>query len=121
MELTSATVEKFRVITIAGKVDWESAGLLDAEIVRRIDAGELFFAFDLNAVTHLSSGGIGAIAFNTNLIRSMEGDVHLISSNEYVNDIFERLRLTLLFEGRCHRTSEEFTAQVCKRIGIHSD
>jgi anti-anti-sigma factor len=108
MELTSETMGKFTLLRLAGRIDWECAGRLDDEIGRLIDMGNRFIAFDLDGVTFLSSGGIGALAFNTNLIRKKDGAVHLISSNEYVNELFETLKLTLVFEGAWHRTLDDF-------------
>jgi anti-anti-sigma factor len=112
MELTAETIGSFTVFKLAGRIDWAGAGRLDNEIGRHIEAGSLRLAFNLDAVTCLSSGGIGAIAFNTNLVRSRGGAVHIISSNRYINDLFETLKLTLVFKGSWHPSPAEFEAFV---------
>jgi anti-anti-sigma factor len=112
MELAAETIGSFTVFKLAGCIDWDGAGRLDDEIGRHINAGSPCLAFNLDAVTCLSSGGIGAIAFNTNLVRSRGGAVHIISSNRYIDDLFETLKLTLVFKEVWHRTPAEFEAFV---------
>ncbi|MBD3344293.1 MAG: STAS domain-containing protein [Chitinivibrionales bacterium] len=115
MELSVKELGKFKIIKVAGRVDWENARLLDKEIHQIVDDGFCHIAFNLDEVTFICSGGIGALVYNLNKVKKMGGAIYIISSNEYVNYIFETLKFDIVFDGFLFDTHENFTEQVLEQ------
>jgi anti-anti-sigma factor len=112
MELTVSDVDKFKVIKPVGRIDWESARILDQEIHRIIEEGFYHIVFNLDEVTFICSGGIGALAYNLNKVKRKGGAIYIVSSNDYINYIFETLKFNIVFEGYYYKTFEEFSSEV---------
>jgi anti-sigma B factor antagonist len=115
LELAITEVKGFKIIKISGKVDWESARQLDKEIQQLIDSGSSRIVFNLDEVTFICSGGIGALVYNLNKVKKMGGAMYIISSNEYVNYILETLKFDIVFDGFLFDSVEEFTEQVLEK------
>jgi anti-sigma B factor antagonist len=112
MELVVTDVDKFKVIKPSGRIDWECARVLDQEIHQIIEAGFYHIVFNLDEVTFICSGGIGALAYNLNKVKRKGGAIYIVSSNDYINYIFETLKFNIVFEGYYYKTFEEFTTEV---------
>jgi anti-sigma B factor antagonist len=115
VELSITDINEFKIIKIAGKVDWENARLLDKEIQRIIDGGCSHIVFNLDEVTFICSGGIGALVYNLNKVKKMGGAMYIISSNEYVNYILETLKFDIVFDGFLFDSFEEFRDQIIEK------
>ena len=116
MELSLTDIGKFKIVKISGKVDWEHARMLDQKINDIIDGGVCDIVFNLDAVSFLCSGGIGALVYNLNKVKKMGGAIYIISSNDYVNFIFETLKFDLIFEGFLYDSFEKFQDEVLEKI-----
>ncbi len=116
MELSIADINNFKIIRIIGKVDWENARMLDKEIQQIIDAGCSHIAFNLDEVTFICSGGIGALVYNLNKVKKMGGAMYIISSNEYVNYILETLKFDIVFDGFLFDSFDDFRAQIIDKF-----
>ncbi len=112
MESSFTSIGKFKIVKLAGKIDWESARTLDQKINAIIDEGIYHIAFNLDEVTFICSGGIGALVYNLNKVRKSGGAIYLISSNEYVNFIFETLKFDIVFDGYLYNSYEVFQKDV---------
>ena len=112
MELTVTEISGFMVIKPTGRVDWEGARYVDKEVQRLIDEGKLHVVFNLDEITFMCSGGIGALVYNRNKLTQLGGTVHVIADNEYISYIFEALKFDMIFEGYMYKTFDEFTAAV---------
>ena len=112
MDLSITSINKFKVIKPSGKIDWDSARLLDKEIQQLIEEGFSHIVFNLDEVSFICSGGIGALVYNLNKVRKMEGAIYIISSNAYINYIFETLKFDIVFEGFLFKSYEEFADKV---------
>ncbi len=115
MELSIITVGDFKVVKPSGRIDWESARILDKEIQQIVDEGISHIVFNLDEVTFICSGGIGALVYNLNKVRKMGGAIYIIADNEYINYIFETLKFDLVFEGYLYKTFEDFTTNVLEQ------
>jgi anti-anti-sigma factor len=104
--------EKFKIVRIGGKVDWESARTLDKEIQKIITDGISHIVFDLNEVTFICSGGIGALVYNLNKVKKAGGAMYIISTNEYGNYILETLKFNIVFDGCIFDSFDKFEEQV---------
>jgi anti-anti-sigma factor len=112
MDLSVTDVGKYKIIKPAGRIDWENARYLDQEIHRIIDEGHVNIVFNLDEVTFICSGGIGALAYNLNKVKRKGGAIYIISSNDYINYIFETLKFNIVFEGYFYPTFEDFFAEM---------
>lgn len=112
MDLSLTESGKYKIIKLVGRVDWESARLLDTEIQKVIDGGFHHLVFNLDEVTFLCSGGIGALIYNLNKVKKQGGAIYIISSNDYVNYIFDTLKFGIVFDGLLFKSYEEFRERV---------
>ncbi len=112
MDVTVTEIRDFMVIKPTGRIDWEGARFLDKEVQRLIDDGHLRIVFNLEEVTFMCSGGIGALVYNRNKLTHLGGAVYVIADNEYVMYIFEALKFDMIFEGCMYKTYDEFAAAV---------
>lgn len=112
MELEITDIGQYKCVSISGKVDWENARKLDAEVQAAIASGARHMVFDLNRVTFLCSGAIGALTYNMNRLKSNDGSFYIVSSNDYVNYIFETLRFDVVFSGLLYDSLEDFQKKV---------
>ncbi len=117
MELDISDNGAYKVVSISGKVDWESARRFDAEVQAIIAGGTNRLVFDLDRVSFLCSGAIGALTYNLNKIKASNGSFYIVSSNDYVNSIFETLRFDVVFSDRLLRSMDELK----QRIGNESE
>jgi len=112
MDFTVTEISNFMVIKPIGRVDWEGARFLDKEVQRLVDAGHVHVVFNLDEVTFMCSGGIGALVYNRNKLMHLGGAVYVIANNEYISYIFEALKFDMIFEGYMFKTFDEFSAAV---------
>jgi anti-sigma B factor antagonist len=112
VQLAITQVNQFKIIKVAGKVDWENARILDREIQKVVDGGHYHIVFNLDEVTFLCSGGIGALVYNLNKVRKGGGAIYIISSSDYVNYIFETLKFDVVFDGLLFDSFEKFQEKV---------
>lgn len=112
MDLSISTKDEFKIVKLAGKIDWENARLLDQQINSLIDQGFYHIVFDLNNITFICSGGIGALVYNLNKVKKSNGAIYLISANDYVNFIFETLKFDIVFDGFLFDSFDSFCSQI---------
>lgn len=115
MELSITQVGVYKIMKVAGKVDWENARVLDHKIQEVIDSGVYHIVFNLDEVTFICSGGIGALVYNLNKVKMNKGAIYIISSNDYVNYIFETLKFDVVFDGLLFTSFEDFRDKVLDR------
>jgi anti-anti-sigma factor len=115
LEINTTDIDTYKVIKISGKVDWENARMLDKQIQQIIGGGCSHIAFNLDEVTFICSGGIGALVYNLNKVKKMGGAMYIISANEYVNYILETLKFDIVFDGFLFDSFEEFHNQIIEK------
>lgn len=115
MELSITEIGNFKVVKPSGRIDWENARVLDKEIQHIIDSGFYSIVFNLDEVSFICSGGIGALVYNLNKVRKMGGAIYIISSNDYINYIFETLKFDVVFEGYLYKTYEDFSLNILEK------
>jgi anti-anti-sigma factor len=116
VELAITETGKFKIIKICGKVDWDNARLLDKEIQQIIEDGFFHVVFNLDEVTFICSGGVGALVYNLNKVKKLGGAMYIISSNEYVNYILETLKFNIVFDGFLFTSFENFRDQIIEKV-----
>jgi anti-anti-sigma factor len=118
VDLSVTEIAKFKVVKPSGRIDWESARVLDKEIQQVIENGFYNIVFNLDEVTFICSGGIGALVYNLNKVRKMGGAIYIISSNDYINYIFETLKFDVVFEGFLYKTYENFAQEILDKSRV---
>lgn len=117
MDFSVTTMDKFKIVELAGKIDWENARNLDQKISALIEEGFHHIVFNLNNVTFICSGGIGALVYNLNKIKKLNGAIYLISSNDYINFITETLKFDIIFDGFLFADFNTFCKEVINKDG----
>lgn len=112
MESSITSTGKFKIVKLSGKIDWESARILDQKINIIIEEGFYHIVFNLDEVTFICSGGVGALVYNLNKVKKAGGAIYLISANEYVNFIFETLKFDIVFDGYLYNSYETFSKEI---------
>ena len=115
MELSVTEIDKYKVIKPNGRIDWENARILDKEIQQIIEQGFVHIVFNLDEVTFICSGGIGALVYNLNKVRKKNGAIFIISANDYINYIFETLKFDIVFEGYLYKSFDDFANEVLEK------
>jgi anti-anti-sigma factor len=116
MKLTVTEISKCTMIKPSGRIDWESARTLDKQIQAVVEKGNIHIAFNLDDVSFICSGGIGALVYNLNKVKKLGGAIYIISSNEYINYIFETLKFDLVFDGYLYKTFDDFANKVLEKL-----
>lgn len=108
LNLSISSSGKYKIITLKGKIDWEEASTLDKEVSSLIDEGFGHIAFIFNEATSICSALIGALVFNLNKAKKLNGMFYLVSSNNYINSVFEALKFDIIFDGYLYNSFEDF-------------
>jgi anti-sigma B factor antagonist len=80
--------DEHTVVAVAGDVDLFSAPALRAHFTALVDAGHRHLAVDLDGVHFLDSVGIGAFVAVLKNVRSHDGSLRLVCTNERVCRLF---------------------------------
>lgn len=112
MNMSVTESGKFKIVKLSDKIGWNDAQDLDKTIKEIIDGGCFHIVFNLDDVTFLCSGGIGALIYNLNRVKKENGGIYLLSSNDYVNFIFETLKFDIVFDGYLFKSYEDFCDKV---------
>lgn len=115
MSFSITDTGKFKIVKLSGKIDWENAQALDKKISSLIDDGSLNIAFTFNDVTSICSALIGALVFNLNKVKKLNGVFYLISSNKDVNFVFETLKFNIVFDDYLFNSFEDFQKEIIDR------
>lgn len=109
MEISVTEANDFKVVKLGGKIGWAEAEDLDKRIKDIID-GEKYYniVFNLDDVTFICSGGVGAIISNLKRVREHNGGLYFISSSQYINFILDTLCFDKIFEGCLYQTFDDF-------------
>lgn len=87
------------IVELSGTIGWESSATLDATLTELIEDGHLHIIFKLDKVEFICSGAIGLIIYTFRKLEKLGGSTHIVSSNQYVNYIFETLGIDKIFQG----------------------
>ena len=112
MKLSVVREDKYAIIKLADRIEWENARELDCLVKNLLDEKVYHIAFDLNDVSFICSGGIGALVYNLNSARKNGGAIYILSSNEYIDFMFETLKFDMVFEGYLYPSIEDFRDRV---------
>ena len=112
MDFPVTEIGKYKIVKLFGKVDWTKARLLDQQITKIINQGFSHIVFNMDEISFICSGGIGAIVYNLNKVKKVNGAIYLISSNDYVNFLFQTLKFDIIFDGLLFNSFDGFREKI---------
>lgn len=117
MKLTIARIDDLSIFRIGGKVGWESSRLLDREVREAVEGKTKYLVFDLDEVEFLSSGAIGVLVYHLRKLQGGNGDIFVLTSNQYVMYLFRTIGFHRVFDGKIFGAYPELTAKL-QSLGI---
>jgi anti-anti-sigma factor len=118
MELRITSNDEIALFIVKGKIGWENSRILDAQIHKMVEKGCLHIIFNLDEVTFLCSGGIGALMYNMKKVREAGGDIYIVSSSDYIQFLFATIGFNIIFSGRIFKSFAEFDDKVMQPQGL---
>jgi len=112
MKLTIARIDDLSIFRIGGKVGWESSRLLDREVREAVEGKTKFLVFDLDDIEFLSSGAIGVLVYHLRKLQGGNGDIFVLTSNQYVMYLFRTIGFHRVFDGKIFTKYEELAAKL---------
>lgn len=83
-----------------------------------VDKGCSHIIFNLDEVTFLCSGGIGALIFNMKKLQEAGGDIFIVSSSDYIQFLFATIGFNIIFSGKIFKSFEDFDDKVLQPKGL---
>jgi anti-sigma B factor antagonist len=98
----------FRVLGVKGEVDVFTAPKLREQMIDLVEQGHFNLIVDLSSVDFLDSTGLGVLVGGLKRVKTHDGSLRLVCSNERILKIFSITGLTSIFP--IHATLEEALA-----------
>lgn len=117
MKLTIARIDDLSIFRIGGKVGWESSRLLDREVREAVEGKTKYLVFDLDEVEFLSSGAIGVLVYHLRKLQGGNGDIFVLTSNQYVMYLFRTIGFHRVFDGKIFGTYPELSEKL-QSLGV---
>lgn len=118
MELKITSSPQTALFIVKGKIGWDSSRILDGQIAKMVEKGCSHIIFNLDEVTFLCSGGIGALIFNMKKLQEAGGDIYIVSSSDYIQFLFATIGFNIIFSGKIFKSFEEFDDKVLQPKGL---
>lgn len=118
MELRINANAEIALFLVKGKVGWDNSRILDTQIHKMIEQGCTHVIFNLDEVTFLCSGGIGALIYNMKRVQERGGDIYIVSNSEYIQYLFATIGFNLIFQGRIFDTFDSFAEKILTPKGL---
>ena len=121
MELRITSNEKISLFIVKGKIGWDNSRVLDTQIHKMVEKGCSHIIFNLDEVTFLCSGGIGALVYNMKKVQETGGDIYIVSTSDYIQFLFATIGFNIIFSGRIFKSFQEFGDKVLQPKGLALD
>lgn len=99
----------FRVLAAKGEVDVFTAPKLREQMIDLVEQGHFHLIVDLSGVDFLDSTGLGVLVGGLKRVKTHDGSLRLVCSNERILKVFSITGLTSIFP--IHSTIEEATTE----------
>jgi anti-anti-sigma factor len=118
MELRITSNDKIALFIVKGKIGWDNSRILDTQIHKMVEKGCSHIIFNLDEVTFLCSGGIGALVYNMKKVQETGGDIYIVSTSDYIQFLFATIGFNIIFSGRIFQSFQEFGDKVLQPKGL---
>ena len=98
LSLTTRSEDGRTVVEVGGEIDVYTAPKLRETIVSLVDAGQYDLVIDLERVEFLDSTGLGVLVGGLKRVRTHDGSLSLVCTQERLLKIFRITGLTKVFE-----------------------
>lgn len=111
MEIREESTEGALVIGPVGRIDSNTSGVLERNLIRHLSAGVTRLVVDLEGVEYISSAGLRVLLLAANKLRPSGGHLVLCAMGQSVREVFELAGFTAIF------TIEASREQALVRLG----
>ena len=118
MELRINSNAQIALFVVKGKIGWDNSRILDSQIHKMVEKGCTHIVFNLDEVSFLCSGGIGALIYNMKKVQETGGDIFIVSNSDYIQFLFATIGFNMIFSGKIFKTFEEFSDSVLQTKGM---
>jgi anti-anti-sigma factor len=118
MELRITSNDRIALFIVKGKIGWDNSRILDTQIHKMVEKGCSHIIFNLDEVTFLCSGGIGALVYNMKKVQETGGDIYIVSTSDYIQFLFATIGFNIIFSGRIFQSFSEFGDKVLQPKGL---
>lgn len=99
MEISVRELKRVQLVKLAGRVDHQTAPLLEQKLNELLNAGHFRIAIDLSGVDYMSSAGLRVLlGIRKQVRRFNRGDLKLAALQPAVKETFELVGFTRIFE-----------------------
>ncbi|RJQ52201.1 MAG: anti-sigma factor antagonist [Actinobacteria bacterium] len=109
LRIESNTVDGVAVLGLKGEVDVYTAPKLKSSLIDLVDEGSYDIVVDLSDVDFIDSSGLGVLVGGLKRVKSHEGSISLVCSQENILKIFRITGLNKVFP--IYSTLEEATRE----------
>jgi anti-anti-sigma factor len=118
VELKITSNSQIALMIVKGKIGWDNSRVLDTQIHKLVEKGCSHIIFNLDEVSFLCSGGIGALIFNMKKVQENGGDIFVVSSSDYIQFLFATIGFNIIFSGKIFKDFEEFRDRILEPKGL---
>ncbi|MBK6872992.1 MAG: STAS domain-containing protein [Kineosporiaceae bacterium] len=97
LSVTSRQEGDRSVVSVVGEIDVYTAPALRERINDLVAAGHYRLVVDLSSVDFLDSTGLGVLVGGLNRVRTQDGSLHLVCTQEKILKVFQITGLTKVF------------------------
>ncbi len=97
MNIKTTKVEKTTVLTIEGRVDSSTSGMLEKEFLAAMEGGEKNFVVDFAGIDYISSAGLRVLLMAAKKTAKLEGKIVLATLSANVKEVFDIAGFTGIF------------------------
>lgn len=118
MELRINSNAQIALFLVKGKIGWDNSRILDTQIHKMVEKGCTHIVFNLDEVSFLCSGGIGALIYNMKRVQDLGGDIYIVSNSDYIQYLLTTIGFNIIFQGKIFSTFEEFSEKILVGKGL---
>ncbi|WP_061214027.1 STAS domain-containing protein [Syntrophomonas wolfei] len=97
MDINEMKKDKATVITIEGRLDSSTSGILEKKLLSLMDTGEKNFLLDFSGMDYISSAGLRVLLMVAKKSKTAKGKVLLSALTDNVKEVFDIAGFTDIF------------------------
>jgi len=97
MIIKTDKIDHINIFSIQGRLDSNSSGDLERQLIPLIDQGETHFILDFSALEYISSAGLRVLLQAAKKLHNVHGKMVLCSVKSEVKQVFDIAGLTPIF------------------------
>ncbi len=98
MDIKIQDMRRATLVEVKGRVDSTNATTLGESLKEQMDAGRVHLVLDLSKVDYMSSAGLREMITARNRLKTVNGDLRLVSPSAYVKDTLKMVGFDTIFQ-----------------------